>query len=159
MKKLLTTSILFFTGLMLYAQANVGQLAPEISLPDAKGNTVSLSSFKGKIVLIDFWASWCRPCREANPQLVNLYKKYKANGFEVFGVSIDNKKSAWIKAIKQDKITYSQVIDPDGWNSKVAAKYGVESIPSSFLLNKKGVVVAIDLEGKNLEAIIKELLK
>ncbi|MBP6432775.1 MAG: TlpA family protein disulfide reductase [Ferruginibacter sp.] len=140
------------------AQITIGELAPEISLPDAKGNTVTLSSFKGKIVLIDFWASWCGPCRVTNPKVVKLYNKYKASGFEVFGVSFDEKTSAWKRAIKTDKINYSQVIDTKIWEGEVAYKYGIEAIPTTFLLDKEGKIVAIDLEGKELEDAIKALL-
>ena len=141
------------------AQVKIGQMAPEISLPDTKGNTINLSSLKGKVVMIDFWASWCGPCRRANPSVVRLYEKYKDKGLEVYGVSIDSKKNDWIKAIQHDKITYTQVNDDGGWQSSVAAKYSVEAIPATFLLNKTGVIIAIDLEGKNLENKIKELLQ
>ena len=103
------------------AQVKIGQMAPEISLPDTKGNTINLSSLKGKVVMIDFWASWCGPCRRANPSVVRLYEKYKDKGLEVYGVSIDSKKNDWIKAIQHDKITYTQVNDDGGWQSSVAA--------------------------------------
>ena len=142
----------------LTAQVAIGSMAPEITLPNTKDSVVNLSSYKGKIVLIDFWASWCAPCRAANPGVVRLYNKYKAKGFEVFGVSIDNKKQAWIKAIAQDKIKYTQVNDKGGWYSTVAEKYGVNQIPTSFLLDKTGKIIAIDLEGKELENKLKELL-
>ena len=142
----------------LTAQVAIGSMAPEITLPNTKDSVVNLSSYKGKIVLIDFWASWCAPCRAANPGVVKLYNKYKAKGFEVFGVSIDNKKQAWIKAIAQDKIKYTQVNDKGGCYSTVAEKYGVNQIPTSFLLDKTGKIIAIDLEGKELENKLKELL-
>lgn len=157
MKLVITTAILLYS-LALSAQVKVGQQAPEISLPNAKGDTLTLSSFKGKVVLIDFWASWCRPCRESNPHVVKLYEKYKQKGFEVFGVSIDNRKESWLKAIKKDKITYPQVIDGEGWDANTAVKYGVDAIPATFLLNKDGVVLAVGLEGEKLEEKIKELL-
>ena len=141
------------------AQVKVGQSAPEISLPGTNGNIINLSSLKGKVVLIDFWASWCGPCRRANPSVVKLYEKYKDKGFEVFGVSIDSKKNGWLKAIEHDKIKYTQVNDKDGWNAATAAKYGVDAIPATFLLNKEGVIVAVDAEGNDLEEKITALLK
>src|SRR5687768_3266140 len=102
------------------AQLKAGDTPPEISLPNAKDSVVNLSSYKGKVVLIDFWASWCAPCRAANPHVVKLYDKYKGQGFEVFGVALDSKKKDWLKAVAQDKLKYTQVIDKDAWNSKVA---------------------------------------
>jgi peroxiredoxin len=143
----------------LKAQVKVGQAAPEISLPDSKDSIINLSSLKGKVVLLDFWASWCRPCRIAIPSVVRLYDKYKSKGLEVYGVSIDEKKSAWLKAVKQDSITYLQVNDKAGWYAKVTLVYGVNEIPATFLIDKKGEIVAINLEGKNLEDKITELLE
>ena len=157
MKLVITTAVLL-CSLALSAQVKVGQPAPEISLPNAKGDTLTLSSFKGKVVLIDFWASWCRPCRESNPHVVKLYEKYKDKGFEVFGVSIDNNKSSWLKAVKRDKIPYTQVIDGEGWDAPTAMRYGVDAIPATFVLNKDGKIEAINLEGPELEEKIKELL-
>ncbi len=159
MKKVFFVSIVLIMCLTGAAQIKVGAAVPEISLPDVKDSVINLSSYKGKVVLIDFWASWCGPCRQANPSVVRLYKKYKGQGFEVFGVSLDNKKAAWVKAIKQDKIKYVQVIDTGGWNSTVAATYGVEQIPTNFLLDRNGNVVAIDAEGKELDKLVKDLLK
>lgn len=136
-----------------------GAPMPEISLPDVKDSVVNLSSFKGKVVLVDFWASWCGPCRLVNPSVVRLYNKYKDKGFEVYGVSIDTKKDEWMKAILKDKIKYTQVNDPGGWNSGVAASFGITMIPTSFLLDKNGTLVAIDAEGRKLDKLVKKLLE
>ncbi len=159
MKCVIIIGLFICGGFGALAQVRTGDIAPEISLPDTKGSLVTLTSYRNKVVLVDFWASWCGPCRGANPGVVKLYAKYRSKGFEVFGVSIDTKKEAWLKAIEQDHIEYTQVIDNAGWNSMVAIRYNVNQIPTSFLLDKTGKVVAVDLEGKHLENKIKELLQ
>jgi peroxiredoxin len=133
----------------------VGMQAPEISLPDPKGKVRSLSSLKGKVVLLDFWASWCGPCRRANPHVVEMYKKYKSRGFEVFSVSLDRPdgKDKWIQAIQQDGLIWdNHVSDLKFWDSAPAATYGVRSIPRTFLINREGKIVAVNprdnLEGE-----------
>ncbi len=156
-----TVLIVLFIGSSLFvkAQVAVGDIAPEFSLRNVKDSLLSLSSLHGKVVLLDFWASWCAPCRAANPGLVKLYNKYRPKGFDVLGVSIDSKKEAWLKAVAQDHIQYQQVNDTAGWNSPVAEQYGINQIPTSFLLDKEGKIIAIDLAGVQLEIAIQQLLK
>lgn len=157
--KYIFLGLLMFNTSVLKAQLKIGEPVPEISLPDKKDSIIHLSSYKGKVVLVDFWASWCKPCRAAHPSMVRLYKKYAGKGFEIFGVSIDNKKSAWLKAVQQDRILYTQVNDMTGWDSAIAGRYNVEEIPAGFLLDKDGKLAAVNLEGIKLENKIKQLLK
>lgn len=135
-----------------------GQSVPEISLPTPSGETMNLSDLKGKIVLIDFWASWCRPCRAENPNVVRMYNKYKNKGFEIFGVSLDRTKDAWVQAIEQDKLTWHHVSDLQFWGSEAAQAYGVNAIPYTVLLDKQGKVIAENLRGPSLESKLEELL-
>lgn len=135
-----------------------GTPCPEIALPDPNGKEIRLSSFKGKVVLIDFWASWCKPCRVEMPNVIALYKKYKDKGFEIFGVSLDKDKASWVKAIKEDGITWPQVSDLKFWNSEVVPVFNVEAIPFTVLVDKNGMIAAKGLRGADLENKIKELL-
>jgi len=159
-KKLIPVLFLAFFSVRMNAQvANITDPRLPIKLPTIKGDSLSLASLKGKVILLDFWASFCVPCRSANKQLVKLYGKYKSQGFEIFSVSLDQEKKAWEKAIAKDKITWLQVNDPRGRNARTALDWNVSLIPSTFLINKKGDVVALDLEGKELEQAVKELLQ
>ncbi|MCB9231698.1 MAG: TlpA family protein disulfide reductase [Bacteroidia bacterium] len=135
----------------------VGATPPEISLPDQNGNILTLSSLKGKYVMIDFWASWCRPCRAENPNVVRLYKQYHNKGFEVLGVSLDKEKNAWMAAIQQDGLVWKHVSDLQFWQSRAAQDYGVNSIPMTFLLDKEGKIIGKNLRGPALEEKLKEL--
>lgn len=136
----------------------VGSDAPEITLPNPKGEEVSLSSLKGKVVLIDFWASWCGPCRTESPNMVKLYNKYQPKGFEIFGVSLDRDKAAWTKAIKKDQLDWIHVSDLLFWDSKAAKTYNVESIPFTVLVDKEGKIIAKGLRGEELESKLSEIL-
>lgn len=137
---------------------SVGAMAPDITLPNPNGQNQSLSELKGKYVLIDFWASWCRPCRMENPNVVKLYDKYKGPNFEIFGVSLDQDGTKWKDAIQKDNISWWQVSDLQGWQSSAAAKYNVTSIPSTFLIDPDGKIIAKNLRGAALEEKIKEIL-
>ena len=163
MKKIIPVLVLVFLATFSNAQREVANITDprlQIKLPTVAGDSITLASQKGKVVLLDFWASWCAPCRVSNKKLVKLYEKYKSQGFEIFGVSLDQEKRDWEKAIQKDKIAWLQVNDPRGsWNAKTAADWNISVLPTSFLINKKGDVVAIDLDGKELEKVIKELLQ
>lgn len=136
---------------------SIGQIAPEISLPDPDGNMVNLSDLRGKYVLIDFWAAWCRPCRQENPNVVKLYNEYNDKGFEVFGVSLDRTKDAWVKAIEEDELTWTHVSDLKYFNSAAAALYQINAIPATYMVDPEGRIIAKDLRGVNLENKLKEI--
>jgi peroxiredoxin len=140
---------------------SVGSVAPDFTQDDPAGKPLSLSSFKGKYVLLDFWASWCGPCRQENPNVVKVYNQYKTKNFTVLGVSLDrpNGKDAWLQAIKDDGLAWNHVSDLQFWNNKVAALYGVRSIPGNFLIDPTGKIVARDLRGEELEQTLAKLLK
>jgi peroxiredoxin len=143
---------------MLQAQPKQGMKAFEIALPTLKGDTIHLSDLKGKVVLLDFWASWCKPCRASNKELRTIYPKYKDKGFEIFAVSLDESKADWKKAVAADKITWLQVNDGGGFDSRTAQKWDLYAIPTSFLIDKDGTLLATDLQGKQLEKAIKSLI-
>ncbi len=138
---------------------NVGSLAPEIKLSSPEGKEIALSSLRGKIVLVDFWASWCGPCRKENPNVKKIYEEYHSKGFEVFSVSLDKDKKAWTKAIADDKLSWTHVSDLGYWQSSVVPLYDIKGIPMTVLLDKEGRIVAKNLRGEQLAAKVAELLK
>ena len=140
--------------------ANLGEgMAPELAFPNPDGEVIALSSLRGKVVLIDFWASWCGPCRMENPNVVKTYEKYKDKGFTIYSVSLDQDKNAWIKAIDADNLSWpNHVSDLKGWQSAAAAKYNVNSIPATFLIDEEGRIIDQNLRGPALEQKLQQIL-
>ncbi len=138
---------------------NIGTVLPEFKQNDVNGKSVSLSSFRGKYVLVDFWASWCGPCRAENPNVVKTYNAFKNKNFTVLGVSLDQDKAKWLEAIKKDGLTWTHVSDLKYWNNAVAVQFGIQSIPANFLLDPNGVVIGKDLRGEDLSRILTEKMK
>ncbi|MGY6561643.1 MAG: TlpA family protein disulfide reductase [Luteibaculaceae bacterium] len=143
----------------------IGEKAPEIVLPGVDGKELKLSSLKGKVVLIDFWASWCGPCRRENPNVVRSYEKYKSakfkngKGYEIFNVSLDRDKAAWLKGIEQDQLNWKyHVSDLKFWNSEAAQLYGIRSIPANFLIDGEGTIIGVNLRGAALDKALDEIL-
>lgn len=155
-----TTSILTMKVQLDEMRAlSVGQVAPDFELPNPEGEMVKLSSLRGKYVMIDFWAAWCKPCRAENPNVVRLYNQYKDKGFEVFGVSLDRTREDWLKAIEDDGLTWTQVSDLKYFNSAAAELYQIEAIPATYLLDPDGKIIAKDLRGPALEAKLAKLFE
>jgi len=154
-------SILVVSASAVNAQAPIPNITDhrlDFKIASINGDSIQLSSLKGKVLLLDFWASWCGPCRFTNKQLVKLYNKYKDKGLEILSVSLDEKSNDWRKAVTKDKMVWMQGIDTGGWDAGSAIKWQIDALPSSFLVNKEGNVVAINLEKDELEKKIKELL-
>ena len=147
--------------ILLSSQTSIGSVAPDFTQNDPNDKPIKLSDFRGKYVLIDFWASWCGPCRQENPNVVRAYAQFKNKNFEILGVSLDNPnaKTAWLNAIEKDNLTWPQVSDLQGWKNKVAVLYGVQSIPQNYLLDPKGVIIAKNLRGEELIRTLNKVIK
>jgi peroxiredoxin len=169
MKKILFIISLFCLYLTVVVsqtkELEIGGIAPEIKLPNINGDTVSLSSFRDKVVLIDFWGTWCAPCVKEQSHLAEIYKKYKnsfftvGNGFEIYGVSLDNKKKQWQNIIKKYNITWTQVSDLKFWLSPVAKLYNIQELPFNVLIDGKGKIIAKNLHSEDLDKAIRNILK
>ncbi len=137
----------------------IGTVLPEFKQNDVNGKLFSLASLRGKYVLIDFWASWCGPCRAENPNVVKTYNKFKDKNFTVLGVSLDQDKPRWLEAIKKDGLSWTHVSDLKYWNNEVAVQFGIQSIPANFLIDPNGVIIGRDLRGDDLVKALTAVIK
>lgn len=153
-----TDGKLFQRYLKALENSSVGKQAPGITQFDPEGNTLSLSDLRGKYVLVDFWASWCPPCREENPNLVEIYKEFKDSNFEILGISFDEKFESWVKAIEDDQLSWKHISDLQGWNSAASQVYGVRAIPQNLIVDPEGKIIARNVHGEDLKIKLRELL-
>ena len=159
MKTFIIALVFTISFFQLAAQPKIGTVAPEINLTEKGGSTIPLSSLRGKVVLVDFWASWCRPCRNSNHAILPIYNRYKEKGFEVYGISLDQDATAWQKAIAADHISWLQFNEKGGGETPTAAAWKIELLPTSFLIDKKGVIISIDPTEKELSKYLQLALQ
>jgi peroxiredoxin len=159
--KSLPSAQLLWEGIDIAKKTGIGRIAMDFTQNDTLGKPVTLSSLRGKYLLVDFWASWCGPCRRENPNVVKAFNKYKDKGFHILGVSLDqpNAKDKWMKAIHDDGLTWTHVSDLKYWNNAAAVQYGIQAIPQNYLLDPQGKIVAKNLSGEDLDKKLGALLK
>ncbi|MCF6132764.1 TlpA family protein disulfide reductase [Flavobacterium wongokense] len=144
MRTILFIILLLANTSIVTAQLKIGDALPEVALKNQNNEVVGISQPQGKLLLIDFWASWCAPCRLANKKLVKFHNSLSADKIQIFGISIDTDKSKWIKAIEKDNLKFTQLIDPSGFDAGTAIRFGVEALPAKFLFTEKGILIAIN---------------
>lgn len=154
-----TTVDTFIKQMASLKTVQVGQMAPEFTINTADGKPVSLSNYKGKYVLVDFWASWCQPCRQENPNVVKVYNKYKAKNFDILGISLDTDKAAWLGAVKADGLMWNHVSELKDFNGETVKKYQVQAIPTSYLIDPTGKIAAKNLRGEELDTFLAKTLR
>lgn len=155
MKKIVILFLLIATVTNSKAQIKIGDAIPSITLKSNTNNEVDVISFKGKYVLVDFWASWCAPCRLGNKKLVKLHNEVSSNTVEIIGISIDTDANKWLKAIEKDKIKFTQLIDPKGFDANAALQFGVDELPSKYLFNPEGILIAKNPSEEEIIKLIK----
>ncbi|MFY7938139.1 MAG: TlpA family protein disulfide reductase [Flavobacterium sp.] len=155
MKKIVILFLLIATVTNSKAQIKIGDAIPSITLKSNTNNVIDITSFKGKYVLVDFWASWCAPCRLGNKKLVKLHNEISSSKVEIIGISIDTDANKWLKAIEKDKIKFTQLIDPNGFDANTALQFGVEELPSKYLFNPEGILMAKNPSEEEIMKLIK----